>query len=143
MIARGFERVGKAGKDTFAFVRNKRCLSVHELWRTHNIAAVDLTDALMAKTNTEHRNATSECGDDLVGEAGIFGTTRTRTDEHTIGSEFFDLLDRERVAAMHQRVSPQLAQILDQIEDERVVVIEDKDACGHRPRTLSAGAARA
>ena len=82
---------------------------MHELWRTYYVAAVDLTDALMAKTNAEHRNATSEGGDDLVGEAGIFGTAWARADEHAVGIEFLDLLDRERVAAMHQRVSAQLA----------------------------------
>jgi hypothetical protein len=44
---------------------------------------------------------------------------------------------------MHEGVGSEFAQVLDEVEDERVVVIEDKDAGGHRRRTLSAGTGRA
>ena len=116
---------------------------MHELRCPHNIAAIDLTNALMAEAHTKHRHATSEVGDDLVGKACIFWSARAGADEYTVGGELFDLFDAERVAAMHEGVGSQFAQVLDEIEDERVVVIEDKDAGGHRRRTLSAETGRA
>ena len=61
----------------------------------------------------------------------------------TPSGEFFDLFDGERVAAMDKWVCPQLAEVLDEIEDERVVVIENKNACSHRRRTLSVAVGRA
>jgi len=116
---------------------------VHELRCPHNIAAIDLTNALMAEAHTKHRHATSEVGDDLVGKASVFWATRAGADEDAVGGELFDLFNSESVAAMYEGVGSEFAQILDEVEDERVVVIEDKDAGGHRRRTLSAGTGRA
>ena len=116
---------------------------MHQLRCPHNIAAINLTNALMAEAHTKHRHATSEVGDDLIGKASIFRATRAGADEHAVGGEFFDLFNGERVAAMYEGVSSEFAQVLDEVEDERVVVIEDKDAGGHRRRTLSAGTGRA
>ena len=116
---------------------------MHEFGCAHDVAAVDLTDALMAEAHAKHGNATSEGRNHRVRQAGIFRSTGARADENAVGREFLDLVDRERVAAMNEWIGSQLAEILDEIEDERVVVIEDKDAGGHRRRTLSAGAGRA
>ena len=116
---------------------------MHELRRAYNLAAVDLSDALMTEAHAEDRNSSGKRGDHRVGKASVFWSAGSGANKHTVGSEFFDLLDGERVAAMYERVGTKLAQILDKVEDERVVVIEDKDACGHRRRTLSAGAGRA
>ena len=38
----------------------------------------------------------------------------------------------ERVVAVHQRVRPQLTQVLDEVVDERVVVVDHEDPAGHR-----------
>jgi hypothetical protein len=143
VIARGFERIGKAGEYAYAFVRNKRGFSVHQLRCSHNIAAIDLSDALVAETHAKDRNASSEGRDYLVGKASVFGATRAGADEHTVGGEFFDLLNGERVASANERIGAKLAQVLDEVEDERVVVIENKDAGSHRRRTLSAETGRA
>ena len=116
---------------------------MHELRCAHDVAAVDLTDALMPEAHTEYRNSSGKCGDHSVGKSGVFWSAGPGTNEHAVGSKFLDLLDGERVASMHERVGTKLAQVLDKVEDERVVVIEDEDACGHRRRTLSVGAGRA
>ena len=77
---------------------------MHELRCPHNIAAIDLTNALMAEAHTKYRNATSEVDDDLIGKTSVFWATRAGADEHAVGGELFDLFNGERVAAMHEGV---------------------------------------
>ena len=82
---------------------------MHELRSSHHIAAVDLTNALMAEAHTKHRHTTSEVRDDFVGKASIFWATRAGADEHAVGGEFFDLFNGERVAAMDEGVGSEFA----------------------------------
>ena len=107
--------------------------------RPHDVAAVDLADALVAEAHAEHRDAAGEAGDDLVREAGVLGAAGPGADEHAVGLELLDLVDGERVAAVDQRLGAELAQVLDEVEHERVVVVEDEDPGGHRGPTLPPG----
>ena len=44
------------------------------------------------------------------------------------GSSSIDLVEGQRVAAVHERLGAQLAQVLDEVVDERVVVVDDQHA---------------
>ena len=45
------------------------------------------------------------------------------------------LIDGEGIVAVHQRLSPQLTQVLDEVVDERVVVVDHQYPAAHgRPR---------
>jgi hypothetical protein len=90
----------------------------------------------VTEAHAEHRHATGEGGDDGIREAGVLGATGAGADQHSVGGEFFDLFDRERIAAMHEGLGAELAQVLDEVEHERVVVVEDENAGGHRRWTL-------
>ena len=107
---------------------------MHDLGGAHNVTAIDLTNALMTEADSEHRHPTGEMTDDLVGETGIFGAPGAGAYEHTIGGQCVDLLEGERIAAVHQWLSSEFAQILHEVEHERVVVVEHEDPGSHRPR---------
>ena len=48
-----------------------------------------------------------------------------------VGVELDDLVEGERVVAVHDRLGAELAQVLDEVVDERVVVVDDEDPGGH------------
>ena len=104
---------------------------MHDLRRPHDLAAEDLADALVPEAHAEHRDTAREMGDDLVGQPGILGASRAGADQHTVGLDLLDLVDRQGIAAVHERLGTQLAQVLDEVEHERVVVVEDEDPGGH------------
>ena len=62
-------------------------------------------------------------------------------DQHGVGVEGHDLVEGQLVVPVHQRLGPQLAQVLHEVVDEAVVVVDDQDpgrhagqATGGRPR---------
>ena len=96
-----------------------------------DLAAEHLAHALVAQAHPEHRPHAGEAADDLVGQAGVVGGARTRGDEHAVGLEGDDLLDGEVVVPMDDRLGPELAQVLHQVEHERVVVVDDQHPSTH------------
>ena len=99
---------------------------MHDLGRPHDLAAVELPDALVAEAHAEHGHAAfAERADGLVRDAGVLGTARARATTSTAsGVERVELRERERVVAMHDRLGAELAQVLDEVVDERVVVVD-------------------
>ena len=139
VVAGGLERLGQPGEHAAVTVVDERGLAVHDLRRPDDVAAVHLADALVPEADAEHGGAPGEAGDDLVRQAGVLGPARARADQHAVGLELVDLLDGQGVAAVHERLGAELAQVLDQVEHERVVVVEHEDPGGHRPVTLPPG----
>ena len=61
---------------------------MHHPLRAHDVAAVELADALMPEAHTEHRHSRSpKCRIGVVREAGVFRPTRSGRDEHRVGPE--------------------------------------------------------
>ena len=69
--------------------------------------------------------------DDLVRQACVFGTARPGADEDAVGVERVDLVEGERVVAVHDGFGSELTDVLHEVVDERVVVVDDEHASGH------------
>jgi len=60
-------------------VRDRRSLSMNGTdFGSHDGSAVNLTNALVTKTNTEHRNAPSEMTNGIHRHTGVLGRSRPR-----------------------------------------------------------------
>ena len=68
-----------------------------------------------------HRWITGTLTPAWLGAHGPGETTIARRPELT------DLVDVDRVVAAHDQVRPQLAQVLDEVVGERVVVVDDEE----------------
>ncbi len=72
VITRRGDRVGKTAEHARAVVANLRSLAVHDARCPHDVAAVELADALQAETHTEHRGSMlPERADRVIRQAGI------------------------------------------------------------------------
>ena len=103
----------------------------------HHVATEDLAHALHAETHTENGDAGRPLGDQHVGESGIVGCARAGADEDAVGGDPFHVVEIESVVAPDHRLGPQLAQVLDEVVDERVVVVDHEDA-GHESMLAAA-----
>ena len=72
-------------------------------------------------------------GDGLEAHPAVLGTPRPGRDEHGVGLLGPDARHVDGVVAVHHRLGPQLAQFLDQVVDERVVVVDEEHPRSHGP----------
>jgi len=108
---------------------------------SHDGAAVNLTDALVTKANTEHRNAPSETTNRIHRHTGILGCSWPRRDHHRVGRGRRQLLDRD-IVAQDNGLGPQRSEGLSQVVDERIEVVYEKKAHGVSVVQFAAGARR-
>ena len=108
-------------------------------WTEASARAEGVANALMTKANSKDRNLFAESTDDFVGKARFFRRARARRDEDTVRLQRTRLVERDLVVApnLHGRI--QLAEILNQIIRERIVVIDHQD---HAANLGSAAAPR-
>ena len=97
--------------------------------RAHHVSAVDVPDRLMAEAHAEHRDAgRSERRDRLADDPRLLGPARAGRQQHRVGFERERLVDGEGVVAEHDRIGPELTQVLDEVVDEAVVRIDHEHA---------------
>src|SRR5207237_27664 len=84
MIANRLERVGQAGEDAFAVVRNHRGLAVHDLASGDDLAAEGLADRLMAEADAEQGHAARGGLDEADRDASFRGGTRAGRDDDAL-----------------------------------------------------------
>ena len=96
----------------------------------------------MAEADAQHGDSAGSPADDRRGHAGVLGSTGSRADEHCVGLQGLDLVDGDCIVAVDLRVGTQLAEVLDEVVDERVVVVDDQNPGAH-PATLANAARRA
>ena len=106
---------------------------------SHDPPAEDLADALQAEAHAEHRATAGEVADHVVAEPRIVGRAGARGDEHGVGIELDQLVEGPGVVAVHERLGPQLTEVLDEVVDERVVVVDDQHPGAHGRRRVVAG----
>ena len=111
-------------------VADLRRLAVHHVRRAHDLAAVELADALVAEAHAEHRDA-------ALAEARGSRRSRARRPRAgpgpgeistASGSSAAHLVERDRVVAVHDRLRAELTEVLHEVVDERVVVVDDEHA---------------
>jgi len=104
---------------------------VHHFGRSHDGSAEDLTDALKAQAYAEQRPPSARGADHVVGDTGILRTARSGADEDPVGVHLLDLRECDLVMTTHHRMCTEFTEVLDEVVDERVVVVDDKDVGVH------------
>jgi hypothetical protein len=129
VVASGLERVGQAAEDALLIVMDKRGLAVHDAVVAHHFAAEDVTDTLMAQAHAQNRRRRRETADDVVGNTRFPRGTRAGADDDVRRLELAHLVGGDFVVTINAHVDGivQLAQALDQVVGERVVVVDEKD----------------
>src|SRR4051812_27263712 len=135
VIAAGHERGFEAAEDRPAVVLDRRGLAVHGL-AAHHTAPERVRERLQAHADAEHRDARlGRARDQLDRHAGVVrrlpGPGR---DDHAVRPPRHELIGAGGVVAHHLQLGPELAQVLDEVVGERVVVVEDEDPHGVPPR---------
>jgi len=117
------EGVGHAGEESGAVVMNLAQLAVHDRRRAHHAATVCLADGLVPEAHPRMGMPAPGCGSAPRDprSAGVLGPWR---DHHRRRPALADVGHRGGVIAHHHAARPQLAQPLDQIEGERIVVVD-------------------
>src|SRR5262245_36215678 len=94
----------------------------------------------MAETDAENRNLPGEALDQRHRDAGFTRRARPRGDHDLSRLPGGDLLERQRVVAMNVHVRTELAQILDEVVGEAVVVVDQQEHGSMIPMIVAADA---
>ena len=104
---------------------------MHDLRCPDHVAAPGGADALVAEADAEDGDPSGGPVDDRGRDSGVLGPTGSRADEDGVGFEFGGLGSRDGIVAVDDRLGSELTQVLDEVVDERVVVVDDEDTGGH------------
>ena len=127
MIARRLEGRGHVLEHALALVADARQLAVHGHGRAHDLAAEHLADRLMAEADAEQRHLRlGRRLDQVHADAGFVGRARAGRQHDACGLQRHRLVDRDLVVAMHGAARPEIAQKVDEVVGEAVVVIDQQ-----------------
>src|SRR5713226_9841155 len=88
-------------------------------------SAEGLAETLVAETHTEDRHLSAELLDRIVGDARIVGSAGPWRDDDAVVLR--QLTDAHLVVAEDRRLHPELAEVLNEVVRERVVVVDDRE----------------
>ncbi len=127
MVTGGREGATEAGEQAAAIVLDRRALPVHELPGTDHLPAEGRAHRLMSEAHAENRHPGREALDRRHRDARILRTARTGRNDDVRRRERFDLVERHHVVAPDQHLGAHLAQVLCEVEGERVVVVDQQE----------------
>ena len=128
VVARGHEGIGEAGEQAAPVVVDHGGLAVHQARRADHVAAEHLADRLMAQTDAEQRRLSfGRRADKVHADAGLVRGARTRGQDDSVGFQSHRLFDRDLVVTLDDTMRPKIAQKVDEVVGERVVVVDDED----------------
>ena len=128
MIARGVKRAVHPAKQAARIVRNPRDLAVHGKRRAHHPSAEDLTDRLMAEADAEYGLRRARRAHQIQADARFVGRARAGREHQRIWLFSDRLVDRNFVVAPNLHVGAELADIVDEVEGETVVIVDQGHA---------------
>src|SRR4029434_183215 len=102
-------------------------LAMHDGRSPYHSSSKSRPDRLVSKTYSQDRNL---AGHSLYGfhyYTRILRTTRSGRNHDTIGMHRFDIIDSESVVPKYLQLLSHLPKVLDEIEGERIVVIDDEN----------------
>ena len=128
VVAAGDQRARQAGEDRPAVVLDLGVLAVDRL-ALDDRAAEGLDQRLVAEADAEHRRAgLGEGADRLDRDPGLGRRAGAGRDDEAVGAALEQLADLGLVVADDLELGPELAQVLDEVVGEGVVVVDDEDA---------------
>lgn len=102
-------------------------LAVHQLFGAHHVAPKRLANGLMSQAHTQNRRFARHMPDQRNQNSCLARRARPRRKQNSLRLERLDLLHRQLIVAPHLYLRTQLAQVLHQVEGERVVVVENEN----------------
>ena len=124
VIARRCKALGESGKDVGIAVVDRRCLAVHEVVGSHDVASKMLSDGLVPETHTEEGHFAGEFSNHTEGYARLGGRAGARRNEHAVRLQGEGFGRRDLIVAQHALFHAQLTEVLDEVESEGVVVVD-------------------
>jgi hypothetical protein len=124
MIACCLKRVLQPGEDRSAIVVDWGGLAVHQASSPNDPAAERRADALMAETDAKDRDLSCKPQDEVAADAGFFWGLRSRRDHNLIWSQLRKFIEGHLVIPEDPGTFAKLAQVLDQIIGEGVIVVD-------------------
>ena len=131
MIARRLEGRGHVLEHALVLVFDARQLAVHRLRRAHHLAAEHLTDRLVAEADAQQRHLLLGGGaDEIHADAGLVRRAGAGREHDAGGLQRHGLVDRDLVVAMHDALRAEIAQKVDEVVGEAVVIIDQENHGG-------------
>ncbi len=112
---------------------------MHQARGPHDAASVGLADGLVPEAHAEDRQRPAERAEQLERDAGLVGGAWARGNEQPVGLLGADPRDVDPVVPVDLHLGAELAEVLHQVEGERVVVVDHQNA---RSRHASFGVER-
>src|SRR6202044_3824248 len=118
----------QTAEEAARIVRNARHLAVHRRWRPNNVAAKRLPDRLMTEADPEYRRRFAAHANEVETDAGFVRRARAGRENNGVRLVAERVRDRDLIVAPHRHVRAQLAQVMDEVEGEAVIVVDQRDA---------------
>src|SRR3954469_18403537 len=100
---------------------------MHDALGPDDVAAVCFSDRLMAEANTKRWYRASPAANDVDGHPGFPRRARTRRQHDGGRRQITNLVDGDRVVALHHELGAELAEVLNEVVGERVVIVDDEN----------------
>ncbi len=132
VITRSLERIVETGEQPLAIVVDHVGLTVHEMLGADDLGAEGLAHRLMAEADAQQRQAALQALATFDRNAGFSRCARTGGDDDAIRLAVEDFIDRDLIVAVDLDVERRvdLAQPLDEVVSEGVVIIDEEDHGG-------------
>ena len=128
VVATDHERITDALEDADVLVVHEAGTTVQQFRRAVDRRAEGLAERLVAETDPEHRDALlGAVADDLDAVPRVTRVSRSGRHQDAVGLHRRDVGRRHFVVATHRHLGAQFGHVLDEVVDERVVVVDDED----------------
>ena len=129
---------GDALKNRLAIVFDGAGLAMHQVCCPYDPAAESFADRLMPEADAKYRNSAGEVAYDFNADTRIPWRAWPWRNDNAFRMHIFKIFDCHLVIAAHFDLLPQLANILDQVVGERVIVVEDENHLSTRQSARNA-----
>src|SRR5271166_3741544 len=128
MVARRLERPVEPAKDAAGVVRDARHLAMHRGARPHDVAAERLPDRLVTEADAEDWGRVARGAHEVETDARLVRRAGAGREDNCVRLPRKSVLDADLVVSPHSYVRAQLAEIVDEVEREAVIVVDQRDA---------------
>src|SRR5215470_10288808 len=100
---------------------------MHESGRSYDFSAENFADSLVSQAHAKDRRGFVEVSNDVLSDAGSYGSSRSGRNDDARGVEALDFFDSDLVVAMNTQLLAKLAKVLDEVVGEGVVVVDHQN----------------
>jgi len=124
MITGGRHRHRETLKDRSVVVHHRARLAMHKMSGANHAAAKGFPDCLVTEADPKHWNFSCEAADQIDADARVMRRARTGGNDNPLRPQVLDLVDRDLIVAANLDLRAQLADVLNEVVSERIVIVE-------------------